>query len=272
VRIIHEIVDIFINAHVMRSAASLAYFLTISIFPLLLCIVAIPGSTNWTSSEIAVVLKEIIPGAAMLLINEFLDYVSGNMSVFMMILGITSMITTSAAVLRVIMGVMGEIQGEIRFHGLLGHLMSFLLSFGLLAAVYLSGLVIVTGEWFHGFLQDMIPAWDMSYAWLWVRFIILFAIMFTILLVVYVISAPKKTKIKERLVGAAAAGILMVVVSGMFSKMISASARYTVVYGSLASIIIMMVWIYVCSAIILMCNVLNIAIVRSRRPKIINNL
>jgi len=39
---VNELVEIFFNEHIMRSAASLAYFLTISIFPLLLCIVAIP--------------------------------------------------------------------------------------------------------------------------------------------------------------------------------------------------------------------------------------
>ena len=268
----HELVEIFFNEHIMRSAASLAYFLTISIFPLLLCIVAIPVNIDLAHSEIAEIISGIIPEAAIKVVSEFLEYATGNMSVFMLILGITTMITTSAAVLRVIMGVIGEVQGEKRFHGLFGHLISFVMSLGLLAAVYVSGLVIVTGEWFHGFLEGLFPAWDMSSAWLWIRFLILFAIMFAILLAVYMISAPKKTKIKERLVGALAAGVLMVVVSGLFSRMISASAKYTVVYGSLASVIIMMVWMYVCSIIILMCNALNVAIVRSRKPKMLRDI
>ena len=258
--------DIFNKAHVVRSAASLAYFLTISIFPLLICVVAALGSLELAQTELAVIVEDIIPAAALLIINEFLAYVSGNMSVFMMILGVTSMITTSAAVLRVIMGIIGDIQGERRFYGLFGHLMSFIISLGFLAAVYLSGLVIMTGEWFHDFLQNLFPTWDMASTWLWIRFLLLFAIMFAVILVIYIISAPKKTKIKERLIGAVAAGVLMVLVSGMFSRIISASARYTVVYGSLASIIVLMVWMYVCSIIILMCNVLNVAIVKSRLP------
>ena len=263
---IHEIVEMFFKAHVMRNSASLAYFLTLSIFPLLLCIVAVLGGLDMPQSELTAIVQEIVPVAAAHLISEFLMYVSGNMSVFMLILGISSMVTTSAAVLRVMMGIIGDVQGEKRFYGLLGHLMSFIISLGFLAAVYLSGFVIMTGEWFQKILQDVLPSWDMTRAWLWIRFILLFAIMFAVLLVIYVVTAPKKTKVRERVTGALTAGVLMVVVSAAFSRIISTSARYTVVYGSLASIIVLMVWMYVCSIIILMCDVLNVAIVRSRAP------
>lgn len=263
-RIVHDIVETFFETHIMRNSAALAYFLIMSIFPLLLCIVAILGNLNLQQRELFSILFDFIPEAAAKVINEFLAYVSGNMSKIMMVLGITSMITTSAAALRVIMGVIGDVQGEKRFQGLFGHFMSFLLSLGFLASVYLSGLVIMTGEWFHTFLQDIFKTWDMSSAWLWIRFLILFAIMFSILLMIYVVSAPKKTKIRERVIGAVSAGVLMVVVSAIFSRIISTSARYTVVYGSLASIIILMVWMYACSIIILMCNVLSVAIARNK--------
>ncbi len=251
----------------MRNSASLAYFLTMSIFPLLLCAVAILGSLDLSQFELAAVFEGIIPDAAIVLIDDFMAYVTGNLSTFMLILGIATMVTTSASALRIIMGVIGDIQGEKRFHGMLGHLISFLISIGLLVAVYLSGFVIITGEWFHGLLEDLFPARDMSFAWLWIRFIVLFAIMFSVLLVIYMLAAPKKTRVKERLVGALAAGVLMVAVSAIFSKIISESARYTVVYGSLASIIVLMVWMYALSIIIIVCNVLNVALARSKTPQ-----
>lgn len=248
----------------MRNSAGLAYFLTMSIFPLLLCVVAILGNLDMSQTGLISLLADIVPEAAMIIIEEFLSYATGNMSTFMFILGITSMITTSAAALRIITGVMGDIQGEKRFPGFFGSLMSFLLSLGILLAVYASGLVIMTGEWFIKFLQGYLPALDLSRAWLWIRFLVLFAIMFGVLFSIYMIAAPRKTRARDRIIGAIVAGILMVVVSAVFSRFISASTRYTVVYGSLASIIIMMVWMYVCSIIILMGNVLNVAIVRSK--------
>ncbi len=50
----------------------------------------------------------------------------------------------------------------------------------------------------------------------------------------------------------------------MFSWFISISVRITVVYGSLASVIIMMIWLYACGIILIMGNTLNVVIHRFR--------
>ncbi len=44
----------------------------------------------------------------------------------------------------------------------------------------------------------------------------------------------------------------------LFSLFISASTRYALIYGSLASVIIMMVWLFLCSMIIICGNILNL--------------
>ncbi len=49
-------------------------------------------------------------------------------------------------------------------------------------------------------------------------------------------------------------------VSIIFSKLISMSTKYSIVYGSLASFIILMLWVYICSIILIMGNVFNIAL------------
>jgi membrane protein len=57
--------------------------------------------------------------------------------------------------------------------------------------------------------------------------------------------------------GALVASILIVAVSSVFSNLISASVNYPIIYGSLASLIILMVWVYICSIILIMGNVFN---------------
>ena len=52
----------------------------------------------------------------------------------------------------------------------------------------------------------------------------------------------------------------MVVMSYVFSAFITASARYSLVYGSLASLILLMFWLYLCCQIIYLGAALNIAI------------
>ena len=67
----------------------------------------------------------------------------------------------------------------------------------------------------------------------------------------------------SRLPGALTAAVILVVASMLFSRLITVSIRYEVLYGSLASFIILMVWLYTCSLILIMANVINISVSKS---------
>ncbi|MDR0446765.1 MAG: YihY family inner membrane protein [Oscillospiraceae bacterium] len=262
-RVLRRSAELFFREHVTRSAAALSYFVTISLFPLLLCATAVLGSLDITESEVLAVWEDIIPSAAIEVVNDFLSYANGNRSVVLTAAGLGVMLTSSAAAFRTIIGIMGGIQGEKRFRGPFGHLVSFAMSLAFLASIYASGLVIVTGEWFMGLLQKNLELGDVTQAWLWIRFLLLFFIMFAIIYAIYKITAPRTPRGgrgTRRLPGALSASALVVVVSAVFSRMISASARYALVYGSLASVVIMMTWMYTCAIILITGNILNVAL------------
>ena len=60
--------------------------------------------------------------------------------------------------------------------------------------------------------------------------------------------------------GAAFATAGIVVMSFIFSKLIASSARYSLVYGSLASVILLMFWLYLICQAIFVGAALNIAL------------
>ena len=61
--------------------------------------------------------------------------------------------------------------------------------------------------------------------------------------------------------GALLASLALVLDSVIFSDIIGYSVRYTLVYGSLASAIILMVWLYTCGVIIIMgCAVSSLSV------------
>ena len=221
---------------------------------------AILGSLRLTEESIFNVCEGIIPAAAITIISEFMKYVSGNMTTIMLIVGITVMVTTSSAAFRTILNIMGDIQGKKRYNGILGGVLSFLMSIAFLLAVYVSGVVIVSGEWLLNVLAEIIGFGHIFELWYWIRFVLLFLLLFGIIYCIYIVSAPRETKRTHRLPGALIAAVLLVAVSIIFSRMISESVKYAIVYGSLASFIIMMVWIYMCGVILIMGNVLNISL------------
>ncbi|MDR2356823.1 MAG: YihY/virulence factor BrkB family protein [Oscillospiraceae bacterium] len=248
----------FVRYRVTRSAAALSYYLFLSAFPLLICCSAIIGSLNITQESLISGLGDVVPDGAIAVIGDFLRYVGGDRSAPTFAVGIVVMITTSAAAFSTIMGIMGDIQGGGRFGGAAARLLSFALSVGFLAVIYVSGLIVVTGEWFMRIIRRSFNLDETLALWNPVRFVILFLLMLAVIYAIYIISAPKETKGIRRLPGAAAAAVALVGVSLAFSRLISESAKYAIVYGYLASFIVMLVWLYTCGIILIMGNVFNI--------------
>ena len=54
----------------------------------------------------------------------------------------------------------------------------------------------------------------------------------------------------------------MLVVSMASSAVISTSVRYPLVYGSLASVIVLLFWLYVCGAVLFLGSAVNVALYR----------
>ena len=122
--------------------------------------------------------------------------------------------------------------------------------------MYFTVIVIVSGEWLLKLLDEHIPV---SWEWSWLRFVLLYAILLLILLGVYRLTSPRGTP-APILPGALAAALCMVAAGMASSAMVSMSVRYSLVYGSLASLVILMLWLYVFGNILIMGNALNFLI------------
>ncbi|MDR3310649.1 MAG: YihY family inner membrane protein [Oscillospiraceae bacterium] len=261
-RVIREMYRVYIRNRVTRGAAALSYSLLLTLFPVLLVGAAVVGRLDFSGAAVSGDWADIIPEAAISVINDFLQYVSGGKSSVMLYVGAVTMLTTSAGAFRTIMSVFGDIQGERRFKGAGGYIFGFVLSLVFLAVIFLSGIVIVTGGWFIRLFEEYFDPGSIVGAWRWIRFILLFVTMFGVVYAIYFAAAPKRVKKLSLIPGSLAAAALTVAVSTVFSRLISESTKYAVVYGSLASIIILAVWLYALGLVVIMGNVLNISIVR----------
>lgn len=251
-----ELIEIYNAQRVPRSAAALSYYLTLSIFPTLICIYTIlvkvvPG-LDLTIED----FQGVIPESALTVIMDYLQYISLHNNNTMVTAGIIGMVTTSAAVFRTISTVMADIQGESRYKGFFNLISSFIFSLLFLLSIYFAALVMVSGNWIMSHLANAIPVLNSISLWQMLKYPILLVVFVLIIYALYRLTAPKGVK-KTVLPGAALAAVLLVLVSYFFSIFINMSTRYPLIYGSLASIIICMLWIYACAIILIMCNALN---------------
>ena len=102
-------------------------------------------------------------------------------------------------------------------------------------------------------LAELIPLRLLSQLWGWLRYLLLFFCVLLLVLAVYRMGTPpplRREKKVLRLTALLSAGAL-VACSVLFSWFIGMSSRYSLVYGSLASLIILLVWLYFCGNILL---------------------
>ena len=125
--------------------------------------------------------------------------------------------------------------------------------------------VLLTG---HRFLRWMRSAFDIDVKdswWMWARFILLGGIALLLFWGMFGFTRPRNDRYLV-LPGAVLATMGVVLTSTIFSRLIASSARYSLVYGSLASLILLMFWLYLICQAIFVGAALNIAL-RNRRAR-----
>ena len=85
----------------------------------------------------------------------------------------------------------------------------------------------------------------------------LFALVLLFVLLAYRLAAPRGKPRPPILTGGFLAAVALAAASILFSWFIGMSSRYSLVYGSLASVIILLVWLYLCGNILILGNVFN---------------
>lgn len=257
VRYLRKCVSLYTEKQISRAAAGLAYFLLLTVFPLFICVNAFLGLLNLDSLQIITYIEGILPEVSLEMIQLYLSYISVHQSGTLLFAGLIMVFTTSSAAFRTIMRLMADVYGEAPIRGLRSFLVSILFPLGLLVTIYLSIGVIVTGDWLLGSLAQHFASQKIFVVWRNLRFLLLFLVFFLFILIISHLAVPKGTPHVPLLIGSAVSSCALVGASVLFSWFISMSTRYSLVYGSLVSIVVMMVWLYLCGNILLAGNIIS---------------
>lgn len=267
IRFVREIVDLYFSAHVSRSAAAMAYFLILTVFPFLICINAFVGALHLDINLILGATEELLPGSVAAVVADYVQYITDNQSTGMFLAGLFVMLVSASAAVRSLMSIMDDIYGRTNYPGLWSLVVSLVFSLLLLITMYLSIVVVLTGNWFFHILENTLHLENLLPDWQWLRFVILFALVLLFILLLYRVTAPIGKPRPPVLTGAFLAAVALVAASILFSVFIGMSSRYSLVYGSLASVIILLVWLYLCGNILILGNVFNCVWYRRKKKR-----
>ena len=96
--------------------------------------------------------------------------------------------------------------------------------------------------------------------------------MFLFVLLVYRMAAPRGKPRPPLFTGALIASAVLVAASMIFSWFIGMSTRYSLVYGSITSVVILMIWLYLCGNILILGNVFNCVWYRHKKVRFLKKL
>ena len=261
---VRDMVQTYGRLGVSRAAAALAYFLILTLFPLLVCVNFFIGLLELDPEAVFSALDSLLPRESLSIILDYLTYVSGvpqSQSTPLLLASLFTILLSASAGLRTLLKTMDELYQVRHVSSLRRVVVSVVLSILFLLTIYLSIVVIFTGDWFFQLLEarlpsplaELIPLRLLSQLWGWLRYLLLFFCVLLLVLAVYRMGTPpplRREKKVLRLTALLSAGAL-VACSVLFSWFIGMSSRYSLVYGSLASLIILLVWLYFCGNILL---------------------
>lgn len=238
-------------------AASIAFFLFLSVVPMLITLCAIIPYTPLTENNLVEAVTEVVPELAIpltvSLISDVYDRSSGVVSV-----AIIATIWSAAKGVMALMRGLNAVNGveEKRNYFVVRGIAS-LYTVVMLIVVILSLFINVFGNQLvdlalHRFpvLQDLV-SFIMNF-----RFLVVWAVLTLLFAAIYAYVPNERLKFREQIPGAAFAAVVWSVFSWGFSIYVSYGNFYGI-YGSLAIIIIVLIWMYFCTYIIMIGAYLN---------------
>lgn len=257
-RFLLELFRLYTTKPINRSSAALCYFLVMTFFPLIILLYTMLGSSYALAMRGIRMMEGFVAEGTLKTITDFVRYVAMNVNQSMTVAAAVVLVGSASAAVRTLQSCIGELQGRQRYQGVFDLLFSIIFSLILVVAIYASAVILVTGRQVIDFVNAHIPFFELSVSWDSLRFLVLAMIIYLLLLGVYKFSRPVGERYHTH-AGAIFATLAIVAVSYVFSAIIGNSARYPLVYGSLASMILLMMWMYTSCIVIFLGAAVNIA-------------
>jgi membrane protein len=255
-----------VNSNDLTHAASIAYYALLSLFPFLLLVISLLGSVTANENQRLAVLTFVFR-----YFPTHLDFVATQLDAFRQsrvqvgVAGSLALIWSSLGVFGAITSAVNEAWGVEKQRSFLKHRM---VSFLMLVA---AGLVMVVGLLLVSAIQVAEASWFgvmlLRFHWLQALQTWTFRYAATFILIFYYFIPNAKTRFRDVWVGAALTGLLWRLAFSGFSWYIARNSRLAFIQGSLAAVVVFLLWIYVSSVILIYGVEFTAAYARLRRHR-----
>lgn len=242
-----------ISAH----AASIAFFFFLSIVPMLMVLCMIIPYTPLTEENLTKTVADIIPDKVEPLVESLIAEVYDKSAGSLSIAVIATLWSAAKGVMALMHGLNAVNSVEEKRNYFVVRGVACLYTVVMLVVVILSLFLNVFGNQLVNLALHRIPQLQRLVAFIMnFRFLFVWAVLTLLFAAIYAYVPDDKLKFKEQIPGATFSAVVWSIFSWGFSIYVDYSNSYGI-YGSLAIIIIILLWMYCCMYIIMVGAYLN---------------
>ncbi len=255
--------------HVARDSAALTYYLLFALFPLLIFLNNLVGLLSYDLDALLAMLARVIPRDVVDLLGQYLVYVSRVSSrTLLWFSAVFTIYFPFRAANALFMSVRkaygaGMPTGFVRYQ-----LRVLLFTLLLIVAIFFAVFASTIGNRVLDFVSGYIYLSDLSIRlWSRLRFVFVGAVMFAVIAILYALALDKHPAKRGIWPGVLAALVAWIVVSALYSLYVERAANYSVIYGSIGTVIVLLLWLYFTAALLIMGAEFNSVLLSLRKTE-----
>lgn len=254
-----ELVSRYQQHDISHRSAAMAYYLLFSIFPLLIFLSSLLGLFNISTKAAMETLSTILPDSVVEICVTYLTYISGETSTVLLWFSLVfSIYFPARAALCLMEGVRLAYGLPQSNNTVLSYVRVGIFTVALILTMSISLVVITFGERLLLYLAgDTQLARFIIALWSSLRFLLLGFLLFATLCVLYALSQDHRPGLGEVFPGALLSLGAFLVISVGFSYYVENFGNYSIIYGTLGAVIVLMIWLSVSAATLVLgaeCN------------------
>ncbi len=238
-------------------ASSAAFFIFVSLVPMLLLICAVIPFTPLNQEYLIQIVVELVPAKMDDMVISIIEDVYVRSAGVLSVAVILTLWSAGKGVLAVVRGLNSVNDVEEERNYFVVRIVSSFYTLIMLLIVLVSMIILVFGNYLVKMLIVRVPQLEVLFSFLLnFRFLFVWGLLTLIFSAFYTYLPNKKLLFREQLPGASFAAVIWSIFSWGFSMYVNRGSAFNI-YGSLSIIVIFLLWLYFCFYIIFIGAYLN---------------
>lgn len=250
----------FMQNSISSAAAELAYYLLFAFFPILMVVSASLSLAGKSLEDIIVNYTRFLPQSILEIISGFLSQVSSkSANITFLVTGIFITLYSFARFTKSFKAKVRMIyNSNVITNNIAEWIISFIFSIFMLLFFYIILFVMLLSEYFIFIISQHITISPFAATLiLFIGYLIPVISISFIIMLFYLISPSVKQKFKDVVWGTVFSLLGFIIVSFLFTFYINNFASYSVIYGSIGAFIVLLLWFYLTSLVLLCGTAIN---------------